>query len=324
MNILITGVTGRVGANLAARLLQLGHQVRGLVWPRDPRTEKLRSIGVELVTGSLTSPADVTRSVTGMDIIYHLGAAFQGGGPFTNEEYFEINVRGTFNLLEAARNEGSIRHFLYAGTDAVLNKYIPGGVSTPITEAFPKAPAGPYALTKLLGEELCIGYWLDGRLPTTSLRFAIVFGAGEILHFPQFYLSGMRAGHPALESLWTGEDRLLILRDENGRPYKKHVADVRDIVSGLLAALGKEASFGEVIQIAGPSAFTWDTVIPWLSDRLGIPYSDVRLSGVPTYYEMDLSKARTLIDFEPEYDVFRMIHDALCFERGEDIGLIPT
>ena len=103
MRILITGITGRIGANLAKQLVERGHQLRGLVWPRDPRVENLKQMQVELVEGSLTEPAAVERAVEGIEAVYHLGAAFQGGGPFTDEEFFEINVRGTFNMLEAMR-----------------------------------------------------------------------------------------------------------------------------------------------------------------------------------------------------------------------------
>ena len=123
MDILITGITGRIGANLAAKLLDEGHEVRGLVWPQDPRTEKLESLDLELVDGSLTNQEDVERAAQDMDCIYHLGAAFQGGGPFTENDYFEINMRGTFNILEAARKRPS--QLIFASTDAVLEKYLP-------------------------------------------------------------------------------------------------------------------------------------------------------------------------------------------------------
>src|SRR5687767_799238 len=126
MRILVTGVTGRIGANLAAALRRDEHEVRGLVWGRDPRIEKLAPLGLELIEGSLTSPEDTRRAAGGCEAIYHLGAAFQGGGPFTTDEYFEINVRGTFNMLEAARAQGDrLRHFVFSSTDAVYDKYVP-------------------------------------------------------------------------------------------------------------------------------------------------------------------------------------------------------
>jgi UDP-glucose 4-epimerase len=325
MKILVTGITGRIGANLAAALVGQGHAVRGLVWPRDARIEKLKPLGVELIEGSLTDAADVKRAVDGVDAIYHLGGAFQGGGPFATEEYFEINVRGTFLVLEAARAQGNLRQLFFASTDALYDKYVPGGMTEPIDpDRAPRRPRGWYALSKSLGEELCNGYVQTYQLPVTILRFALVVGAGEILHIPQFYLSRLKETYPALESTWTGEERLVIARDANGRSWRKHIADVRDIVAGCVAALGKPAARGQTFQLAGPSPFTWEEAIPYLSDRLSIPHVDVRIDAIPTFYEYDLTKSRRLLGFAPAYDIFRMIDDALAFERGEAIGVLPT
>lgn len=325
MRILVTGITGRIGANVAAELVRLGHQVRGLVWARDPRVQKLKALEIELIEGTLTDAADVRRAVDGMDAVYHLGGAFQGGGPFSVDEYFEINVRGTYLMLEAARAQPQLQQLIFASTDAQYEKYIPGGMVEPISEAnTPRLPRGWYALSKSLGEELCNGYARTYRLPVTTLRFSLVVGAGEILSFRQFFLSKVKDGDPALEALWTGEERLVLLRDPQGRPYKKHIADVRDIVHGCVTALGKPAALGETFQLGGPGPFTWDEAIPHLSERLGIPYVDAVSSGVPTYYEFDISKARRLIDFAPAYDIKRMIDDALAYERGESIGVLPT
>jgi nucleoside-diphosphate-sugar epimerase len=260
-----------------------------------------------------------------VDAIYHLGAAFQGGGPFTTEEYFEINVRGTINVLEAARAQSGLRHLVFASTDAVYDKYVPGGMAEPIREVVtPRRPRGWYALSKSVGEELCNGYHRTYRLPVTVLRFPNVLGAGEVLRFRQFRLSALRTAQPDLAPLWQGEERLVLLRDPNGRPYKKHVADVRDVVHGCVSALGKEAAIGHTLQLGGPGPFTWDEAVPYLSERTGIPFVDATSTAIPTYYEYDLSEARERIGFAPRYDIRRMIDDALAFQRGEDIGVLPT
>ena len=324
MSVLITGITGRIGANLAGTLVDRGHSVRGLVWPRDPRIDKLNGLNVELVYGSLTNPRDVLAAVNGAEAVYHLGAAFQGGGPFSEDDYFEINVRGTFNMLEAARAQDRPPRFIYAGTDAIYEKYVPGGLSEPIREdRTPRRCRGWYALSKSLGEELCTGYWLTCKLPVVVLRFCMVFGAGEILDFTQFRLSGLK-GRPEYRDLGRETERLAVLRDRHGRPYKKHVADVRDIVQGCQLAMGAGDVSGEIIQLAGPMPFSWDEAVPYLSERLGIPYVETRLKGDPTFYEFDLSKARRLLGFRPRYDIRRMIDDAMAYRRGEDIGVLPT
>jgi len=323
VDVLITGITGRIGANLAKQLIEREHKVRGLVWPRDPRVDNLKGMGVDLIYGSLTEKSDVAQAVEGIEIVYHLGAAFQGGGPFTDEEFFEINVRGTFNMLEAVRGEKDFEQLIFASSDALFDKYIPGGMEVPINEETPRIPKGAYALTKSLGEELCNGYWQGHKVPTTILRFAMVSAADEILEFPQFYLSKMKDSHPELAALWQGQESAVLLKDQRGRPFKKHIADVRDIVHGCLCALGKERAFGETFQLAGPRAFTWDEVSYRLAELLKIPHVEAEVAGTPTFYEFDLSKAEKYIGFSPSYDIVRMIVDALSYERGEDVGVLP-
>ena len=115
----------------------------------------------------------------------------------------------------------------------------------------------------------------------------------------------------------------MLLKDQRGRPFKKHIADVRDIVHGCLCALGKERAFGETFQLAGPRAFTWDEVSYRLAELLKIPHVEAEVAGTPTFYEFDLSKAEKYIGFSPSYDIVRMIVDALSYERGEDVGVLP-
>ena len=94
MKILITGGTGRIGANLAKRLLEKGHDIRSFVYPADAsRARKLDEYNrVETVVGDLRDLKDVKRAVDGVDAIYHLAAAFMG--PFDNLQYLHINAMG--------------------------------------------------------------------------------------------------------------------------------------------------------------------------------------------------------------------------------------
>jgi UDP-glucose 4-epimerase len=341
MHILITGISGRIGANLAKALLEAGHTVRGLIWERDRRIEKFTTMDVELVEGTITSEEDVARAVAGADAIYHLGAAFQGGGPFTNSEYFEINVRGTFNMLEAAQAmDDKLHQFVFASSDALYEKYTPTGIVEPIREdEFPLEPGGTYALTKLLGEDLCRGYWRNARLPVTICRFALTVAGEEILDFRQFYLDHWRKSYARLTTpeaktvaaqleeaaARVGDKALVLARDGNGRTYKKHIADVHDIVSGLLAVLGNPQALGQTFQLAAPSAFTWEEAIPYLAEKLDLPWVEVNLAGhAPTFYEFDLSKGRERLGYAPSYDIFRMIDEGLAIRAGSSLGVVPT
>lgn len=344
MRILITGISGRIGANLAKALLDAGHTVRGLVWANDRRSEKLAGLPVELVEGTITNRADVDAAMDGVDAVCHLAAAFQGGGPFTNEQYFEINARGTFNMLEAARQQPkSIQQFFYASTDAIYDKYVPGGMAEPIQEdTMTIAPGGQYALTKYLGEELALGYHRNFGVPVTVFRFALAVAGDEILNFSQFYLSHWLKTYeklttPAaakvyaqLQALRPTDEAaahrcLLIARDEHGRSYKKHIADVRDIVQGFTDGLGKAGAIGQVFQLAAPTSYTWAETIPYLAAKLRVEYVDVKLADhMPTYYEFDMSKGQQRFGYQPHYDIFAMIDDAIAFRQGKATGVIPT
>ena len=115
----------------------------------------------------------------------------------------------------------------------------------------------------------------------------------------------------------------MLLKDEQGRPFKKHIADVRDIVQGCLCVLGKERAVGETFQLAGPRPFTGNEVSYRLVELLKIPHVEAQAGGSPTYYEFDSSKAQQYIGFGLNYDVVRMIVDAMSYEIGEDVGLLP-
>lgn len=344
MKILVTGISGRIGANLAKTLVEAGHEVRGLVWSNDRRLEKLSALQVELIEGTIENRADVDKAVAGVDAICHLAAAFQGGGPFSNTQYFDINVRGTSNMLEAAlASAPNLQHFFYASTDAIYDKYLPGGLSEPIQEDRMKiAPVGQYAVTKYLGEEFCRGYFRTYQLPVTIFRFALALAGDEVLNFRQFYLDHWRGVYEKL----TGEDAaavraqlqhlrssdeerakrsLLLARDGQGRSYKKHVADVRDIVGGFATGLGQSGAIGEVFQLAAPTPYTWEETIPYLAQKLGVDYVDVNLAGqIPTFYEFDMSKGKRLFGYQPRYDMFRMIDDAVAFRSGQSTDIIPV
>ncbi len=338
MKILVTGISGRIGANLAKALIDEGHEVRGLVWEKDARLEKFDGLPVELVEGSLVNPPDVNDAVSGVEAICHLGAAFQGGGPFSNEDYFEINARGTFNMLEAAReNLDNLKHFFFASTDATYEKYVPGGLSDPIREdEMAQKPGGWYALSKVLGEEMCRGYHRSYQLPISIFRFAFVAAGDEILDYSQFRLDHWQNAYASrttgaaaetrqqLLDFGNAGERLLIARDENGRSYKKHIADVRDIVLGFLTALGKPQAIGETFHLAGPTPFTWEETVPYLAEKLGVDYVDVQLAeNTPTFYEFGLAKGARLIGYHPQFDIFKMIDSAIAFRQGA-ADVIPT
>ena len=128
-----------------------------------------------------------------------------------------------------------------------------------------------------------------------------------------------------LKNFWhkSGKESLVVLKDVQGRIFKKHIADARDIIHGCKCVLGKENAVGQIYQLAGPSAFTWDEAVTRLAEIRSLPVLEVEVEGVPTFYEFSIEKAEREIKFLPEYDIVRMINDALSFQRGDDLGVLP-
>ena len=186
MKILVTGGTGRIGANLVTRLLDKGHDVRSLVYPGDAsRAHKLDAYAnVETVTGDLRNLEDVRNAVKGVDAIYHIAAAF--GGPFDNRQYLDINAMGTLNLLESVRTEcPNLHRFVYACTEAVYWKLEDYGryFEEPVTEDMvARYHHMPYFLTKWIGEELAMAYYYQYQVPSTSFRFSTVIEPSEFIN----------------------------------------------------------------------------------------------------------------------------------------------
>jgi len=101
------------------------------------------------------------------------------------------------------------------------------------------------------------------------------------------------------------------------------VTDVRDTVDGIMLALTKKAAEGDVFNIMGPSTLGLDEAATYASKQTGRPYVTGRLQ-MHWNYEVDITKARAVLGFKPQYDIHRMIDDAVAFGKGKDLGVVPA
>ena len=127
----------------------------------------------------------------------------------------------------------------------------------------------------------------------------------------------------ALKSSWTGGEKLLLSFNPNGVPYRQHFSDVRDIVEGLALAIQHDAAIGEVFNLAGSAIFDWGEIVPMLAERHQMPVAEARLPFA-NYFELDLTKIKALLGFQPRHDFDSIYAAAQAIGRGEITDVLPT
>ncbi len=177
MNILVTGGLGSVGRPLVQRLVKNGYTVK--VVGRRPEAE----VETELIQGSTYASCDINdfsairQQVKGMDTVIHL-AAIAAPMLATGVEIFRINCAGTFNIYEAAAQEGIRRVVTASSINALgFNFGIKGFPIQyfPLDEAHPSFTTDPYSFSKQIIEEVAAYYWRREGISGVCFRLPWVY-----------------------------------------------------------------------------------------------------------------------------------------------------
>ena len=303
---LVTGGAGFIGSNLCEAILNLGFRVRCL---DDLSTGKQANVDLfidnpryEFVKGDVKDLDTCMKACEGVD--YVLNQAAWGSVPRSIEMplfYCVNNIQGTLNMLEAARQKG-VKKFVYASSSSVYGDE----AHLPKQEGVEGNLLSPYALTKRCDEEWAKQYTMHYRLDTYGLRYFNVFGRRQDPN------GAYAAVIPKFIKQLLNDERPTI----NGDGYQsRDFTYIENVVeANLKACLAPHEAAGQAFNIAyGGREFLID-IYYTLTKALGKdiePIFGPDRKGDIKHSNADISKAKALLGYAPEYDFARGLNEAI-------------
>jgi len=249
--VLVTGGAGFIGSGLVKALLRKGLTVKvldihqGLLEEESSPNLEFVGIGSDDLRGGMVDRVLAEKAVEGVDVIYHLainwdGATWAGVHPLAS--LFDANIRGSVNLLEAAKSHG-VRHFLFASSCAVYGdaELSPIDEETVCQPEMAPRHLSAYGIMKLTIEKLCLMYYYHHGLPVTSFRIEVVFGDDES------QLTALSGEY--INKLLNGENIEVVDGEGCASVHTDEVVD-----AFLLATLNDKA-YGNVFNVSNPATY---------------------------------------------------------------------
>lgn len=307
---LVTGAAGFIGSNLIEAILKLGYQVRGLdnfsTGKQENVEEFLGSPNYEFILGDILDFNTCMNACDGVDFILHQAA--WGSVPRSIEMpllYEEINIKGTLNMLEAARQNG-VKKFVYASSSSVYGDE----PNLPKKEGREGNVLSPYALTKRVDEEYGKIYTRIYGLDTYGLRYFNVFGRRQN---PD---GAYAAVIPKFIKALLNDERPTINGDGTQSRDFTYIENV--IEANLKACKASHEAAGHAYNIAFGGRESLMDLYSQIMNLLGKdiePIFGPERQGDIKHSNADIAKAREMLGYEPEWNFKQGIMAAIDWYR---------
>ena len=303
---LVTGGAGFIGSNLCEVILKMGYHVRCL---DDLSTGKQANVDCfsndckyEFMLGDIKNLATCLEATSDIDYVLHQAA--WGSVPRSIEMpvfYCENNIYGTLNMMEAAR-QNKVKKFIYASSSSVYGDE----PNLPKIEGREGKLLSPYALSKRCNEEWGRLYTLHYGLETYGLRYFNAFGRRQDPY------GTYSAVIPRLIKQLLADERPTIYGD--GKQSRDFTYIDNIIEANLKACLASPEAAGQVFNIAAGGRVSIISIYDALSKALGKnikPVFGPDRKGDIKHSNADITKAKKLLGYDPEYNFERGISEAI-------------
>lgn len=288
MKAIVTGGAGFIGSHIVDRLLADGHQVTVLDNYSTGRYENIshQAGNIEILEVDIAHSGDWVGVFKDADWVIHLAALADIVPSIQNPEgYFRANVTGTFNVLQAA-SAVDVKRFVYAASSSCYG--VPDAYPTP--EDSVMRPQYPYALTKLLGEQLVMHWAQVYDLPAVSLRFFNVYGPRSRTSGTYGAMFGVFLAQKLAHQPYT------IVGDGT---QSRDFTYVTDIANAVYAAAASTLS-GQIMNVGSGATVSVNRVVELMGGEVThVP----KRPGEPDQTFADISKVKRLLGWSPDVGI---------------------
>ena len=296
--VLITGADGFIGSHLAESLVHEGHSVRAFVmynsfnswgWLDHVSAEIKKSI--EIFPGDIRDPHGVKAAMRDCDAVLHLAALIAIPYSYTSPDtYIDTNVKGTLNVLQAARELG-VKRVIHTSTSEVYGT----ARFVPITEEHPLQGQSPYSASKIGADQLAYSFYSSFDLPVVIARPFNTYGPRQ----------SARAVIPTvITQIANGAKQLKLGAITPTRDFSY----VQDTVDAFIATLKSDKGLGETVNFGSNFEISISDVAALIAEKMNVKIdiaSDTeRMRPANSEVERlwaDNSKVKELFGWSPKY-----------------------
>lgn len=305
--IFVTGGTGFLGKHLIANLCRQGYALRVLTRTPDLHCWLGDYPNTEIIDGDIRDSQLIKESVKGCQYVIHAGGKFAFWGD--EQEFYDVNVNGAKNVMEACRQE-QVERVIHVSTVVVIGEPAEDQV---IDENHPVSPQDPYQQSKWLAEQLVRSYHTNHDVPVIILRPGAFYGPLGTYAFNRLFFQDSLRG-------------LMVKLD--GGHYITFPVYIADVVQAINQSL-ERGRVGEIYNVSG-DWMTHNEVFDTIKSIAGLWYPKVPISR---QLVIPFSRLLTLLSYITHREPFYPINlQSVIFNNWrvssekarQELGFIPT